>query len=331
MHDGHTQATPPALPALPVAIDITTIDACPKGRFRTALASRVRRPFEVREEASATLRITIAKAAKGELEARASFKGRSGIASRSVRGSCDEITSALALVAATWFEAEPALEPVPAAVPASVDDEPAVAPAATTEPPPSIPPVVPPPAVAPRPAAAPPRRPAPPSDAGAAGPRKRFSLGAHGLATFGLVGNAAGGAGVALAFETDRFELRGGLRGALSAETLPSGQAHHVWVTAPIDGCLHALTGRVLRLAGCLRVEPGYFRVSFANIQDGEPWLSTAAAARLGWSVGPIRLELEGALTLPITGYRITRTETTFDPFRALAPGLAAGVMIPFW
>ena len=92
-----------------------------------------------------------------------------------------------------------------------------------------------------------------------------------------------------------------------------------------------SFTGAALRLAGCVRIEPGYFHVELGNVAYGLPWLSVGVAARLGAMVGPLRLELEGELALPVTGYRVTRTETTTVPFRALAPGLSLGVMVPFW
>ncbi|CAN5925243.1 hypothetical protein BH11MYX4_BH11MYX4_42430 [soil metagenome] len=303
----HAHAQAPVEPPLPVVIDLTTVDACPADRFRTALEARVRRPFEVRAEGTATLRVTIANAGDGALQGTASFKGASGDATRSVRGSCDETTAALALVAATWLEAEPSVAPEALAVPTPVPSVSAV-------------PTAPPPSPAP-PAPSPP--PPPPA-------RRRLSIGAHGVGTFGLVGRPAGGAALSLAYETDRLELRAGIRGALSAETVPSGEARYAWLTTAVDGCAHALAGRALRVAGCVRVEPGYFHVSFAGDRS-LPWLSAAAVARLGVSVGPVRLELETFASLPVTGYRITRESDNLVPFRALAPGLAAGIMVPFW
>ena len=127
-----------------------------------------------------------------------------------------------------------------------------------------------------------------------------------------------------------RFELRAALAGALGTDTLTSSTAHYAWLTAPLDGCAHALSGRAVRLAGCVRVEPGYLRVQFADIAHSLPWLAVGAGARLGWNAGPIRLEIEGFADLPVSGYRITREGTTFVPFRAAAGAFAAGFMVPF-
>lgn len=315
---GHAQQLAPEA-ALPVALDIVTNDDCTAERFRTALTARVRRPIDVRDGAGAKLRVRVTRGSGSALAADASFEGASGLAQRTVRGSCSEITSALALVAATWLEAEPRIEAEPPA-PAPVEAPAPQAPA--------------PQAPAPEPSAPPPITPPAPargarSDA-AAGPRKRYSIGGHGVASVGLVSNPALGAALAFAYEGERFELRAGLRGALGTDTLSSSTAHYAWLTVPLDGCAHALTGGVLRLAGCARVEPGYLHVQFADVAHSLPWLAVGAGARFGGNVGPIRLEIEGFVDLPVSGYRIDRQGTTFVPFRAAAGSFAAGFMVPF-
>jgi hypothetical protein len=54
------------------------------------------------------------------------------------------------------------------------------------------------------------------------------------------------------------------------------------------------------------------------------------AAGRLGWSLGPVRLELEAAVSSPITGYRVGTSDITVVPFRGVGAGLAGGLMVPF-
>ena len=222
-------------------------------------------------------------------------------------------------MAATWLEAEPRIE-VPA--------PPLAAPAPAPPAPPPPPPTAEPPPLETRLVTAPPPRTA--SADSAAGPRKPYSMGGHAVASVGLVSNPAFGAALAFAYEGRRFELRAGVRGALGTDTLTNSTAHYAWLTAPIDGCAHALTGRVLRLAGCARIEPGYLHVQFADIAHSLPWLAAAAGARVGWNVGPLRLEVEGFADLPVSGYRIDRAGSTFVPFRAAAGSFAAGFMVPF-
>lgn len=292
-------------PELPVTIEVTTVAHCPARRFHDELDARMRRPFEVRAASRATLHVAIGPAkagAGGDLEGHASFAGASGNAERSVRGTCDEITAALALVATTWLEGEPAADPAPK----------------------------PPPAALPAPAIAPTSLPAE-SPSAAPLPRKHLSFGAHGISTFGLVGGPAGGAAVSVAYEMERFELRGALRGALGGETIAAGRARYAWLTAGLDGCVHALTGTFVRLAACARLEPGYFRADFAGSARGLPWVTGGAGMRVGWSTGPVRLEIEGFASLPVTGYRVTPTDATIMPFPGLGAAVAAGVMVPFW
>lgn len=62
------------------------------------------------------------------------------------------------------------------------------------------------------------------------------------------------GAALAFAHEGARIELRAALAGALGTDMLTNSTAHYAWLTAPLDGCAHALTGRTVRLAGCVRV-----------------------------------------------------------------------------
>ena len=162
-------------------------------------------------------------------------------------------------------------------------------------------------------------------------PRKAYAFGGHAVTSVGLVSGPAFGAGIAFAREVTRIELRGALRGALGADPITNGTAHYVWLTAPIDGCVHAVSARVLGLAGCVRVEPGYLHVQFADITHSLPWLVLGAGVRVHRNVGPIRLELEGFADVPVSGYRVTREGTTLVPFRAAAGTFAAGFMVPFW
>lgn len=319
-------------PTLPVSFDIVSSDDCTAERFRAALAARVRRPFALRDGATTKLQVRVTRGSGGALAANASFEGASGSAQRSVRGSCNEITAALALVAATWLEAEPRIEAEPAPTPTPpVPAPPAPAPPAPA-PPEAAAPAAPPPE-APTIAA-----PAAPAEARATAgtrasvvsPPRPYAVGGKGVASGGLVSGPAFGVAVSFAYEGARFELRAALAGALGTDTLTSSTAHYAWLTAPLDGCAHALSGRAVRLAGCVRVEPGYLRVQFADIAHSLPWLAVGAGVRLGWNAGPIRLEIEGFADLPVSGYRITREGTTFVPFRAAAGAFAAGFMVPF-
>jgi hypothetical protein len=300
-------ARPPVRPRLPLVLQVTTPEGCAAERFERALEARVRRPFEVRRDAASVLRVAIAPAGAAQLEGTASFTGASGSATRSVRGSCDEVTSALALVATTWLEAEPEVAPSP-----PPPDAPAAAPASETR----------------ETRDARDAREAPPSNEPLR--QHRFAIGAHGVVTAGLVGGASAGAGAALAYRESRLELRGGLRVAFGAETVDAGHASYLWVTAPIDGCVHLVSGGTLTLAGCGRIEPGYFHATFVDAGRALPWLSLATGLRAGWLLGPVRLEVEGFATFPVTGYRIGTTDATIVPFRTVAPLVAAGLMVPF-
>jgi hypothetical protein len=319
---GAAQAQTASSSALPVALEVVTTDECTAGQFRAALVGRVRRPLDLRDDAATKLRLLVTSEGRGMLAGDATFEGASGRAQRSVRGSCDEVSAALALVAATWLEAEPSSEaPAERAAPSpeSAPDAP-VAPAPSVATPVAIEPAT----VGPDRTSA--RVPAP----DAAAPPRPFAVGGHGVANVGVVGGPAAGAAIAFAYERGRLELRGAVRGALASETLVSSTAHYAWLTAPLDGCAHALSSRVVRLAACARVEPGYLHVEFADLGHSLPWLALGAGGRIGWAAGPLRLEIEAFAALPVTGYRVTRTGTTLVPLRAVAGGFAAGFMVPF-
>ena len=98
---GFAQVVPPRAP-LPVDVDVTALASCPAARFRQELEARLRRPFEERAGAPTSLRIVVVSGGSA-LEGTAHFTGTSGKDSRAVRGTCDEITGALALVASTWL------------------------------------------------------------------------------------------------------------------------------------------------------------------------------------------------------------------------------------
>lgn len=246
---------------LPLALQITTVEGCPAQRFQGALEARVRRPFEIQPGAASVLRVSLVGAGAGVVGT-ASFSGASGQATRSIGGSCDEVTAALALVATTWLEAE-RVEPA-TATPSAVGP-------ATTAP-------------------AAPDAPGPAQTT----PRPRFAVGAHGVATFGLTDGPAAGAGLAFAYQVGRLELRGGLRGALGGETIAAGNARYRWLTVPLDGCFHLANGRSFSLAGCGRAEPGLFYASFGGADRPLPWISLGApiarrmSALLGVSNSPI-------------------------------------------
>jgi hypothetical protein len=336
-----------APPRLAVALQVTTVEGCPAERFQRALEARVRRPLEIRGEASSSLRVAIVAAGAARFEGTASFAGASGRATRAIRGTCDEVTAALALVATTWLEAEPLPEPERAAAAAAAGaaaastPEPSAAPL-TTEPPsapaaaePAVPPAA--SASAPSPSATPTVERAPPPAAretraspDAPPALHRFAVGAHGVATFGVVGGPAAGGGLAIAYRRPRLELRGGIRAAFGGESIEAGPARYVWLTVPLDGCLHVLTRGPFAFAGCARIEPGYFNATFLGTDRALPWLSLGFGLRGGWSVGPVRLEIEVFEGVPVTGYRITPTDATIVPFRAIVPMIAAGVMVPF-
>lgn len=322
---------PPVAAQRPVAIDVTvtTTDACPAARFREQLDARVRRPFVVREHVPTSLRIVVSAAGAG-LEGTAHFTGASGKDSRAVRGTCAEISAALALVASTWVEAEP-VAPELAAPPATATD------AGPGTPPPGEAPKAEPPKT-PNGATDPPLAPRPRADADAdadlkreppASPR-RFAVGAHGIVNLGLVGGPAAGGGLALAHTGDRIELRAGARVAFGGETVTAGSARYVWLTVPLDGCLRLPTGPTFPVAACARVEPGAFHARFAGSDRLLAWLGVGAGARVGWAQPAFRLELEAFAVSPVTGYRLTPTETTLLPFRTVTPALAVGLMVPF-
>ncbi len=328
---------------LPLALQITSVEGCPAASFQRALETRVRRPFEVQKDAATVMRVSIVSAGAGAapFEGTATFRGASGQAARSIRGSCAEVTAALALVATTWLEAEPAPEAavvpgVPATTPAAAAPASASASAsaaASAEAAPAPPPDAP-KAATPQAAAgsvAPLGADAPVTPTGSTR-RPRFAIGAHGLATFGLTDGPAAGAGLAFAFETGRLELRGGVRGALGGDSVAGLDARYLWLTVPLDGCFHLPTGRIFSVAGCGRAEPGLFYATFAASERTLPWLSLGAGLRAGWTIADaVRLEIEGFATVPATGYRITPAAATIAPFRTIAPLMAAGIMVPFW
>ncbi len=290
----NARAEPARASPLEIAVRIESPAACPGETFLAALARRTRRPFEVRPESKVTLLITVATTDAG-FEAAAAFAGASGRAERTVRGSCDEISAALALVSAIWLESEPT-SPTRTVLPvADAGGGDALEHARDNAP----------------------------------TPRATTShtwVGAQGFAAFGVFGRPAVGAGLFGTYERERVDARLGLRGALANDAIALGTAHFDWLVVPLDGCLHTRT--TVRVSGCARVEPGFLHASFVR-STSLPWLTLGVGPRLDARVGPARLELETFVVATATGYRVSPAGATLVPFRSIATATAIGVALP--
>jgi hypothetical protein len=225
---------------------------------------------------------------------------------RDVTGaSCDEVASALALIAAVLLE-RGAGPDEPGAPPASPPpaEEPPVASGPPPVPPPPAPSSVPPP-------------PAGPAEADAAGPppRVRWALGAQ-----ALLGGGAGPAlagGVRVSGEAS-IDVAAGPALRLSVAWYPGtdlgtelGPVRFSLIAGRLEVCPVRLSAGSFSLSPCLTLDAGRISASPSDPLPGaEPgearlWLAPGALARLAWFFGPVvGVEVEGGVTVPLDRYR---------------------------
>lgn len=304
-----------ALRPVRVAVDVTASGPCGASDVARAIAQRVRRP--VLFTADAPTRVGVRFAEDGvEVAAEIAFEGASGKDTRSVSGhSCDEVSAAAAVVAATWLEGEPAraAEPPPGALRAEPSG-----PAAS------------------RLAAGSPATPKAEAAAEApGGPSRsaedaRWLFGAHGVASAAIVNGVVLGGQVGLGRSFGRHvELRAFLRGAVVSETQAQGTAQLAFGTVPIDACVRAPVARTVAVGACARVEPGFVRIDYVGVGLTRPWLGAGPGVRARWSLAPVALEVEAFAPAQALGYDVRAGRANPQLFRAFSASFAAGVVLP--
>ncbi len=304
--------------AEPIRITFSAAPGCPaEADFTGQIRARTARArLAEGSEPARTFRVDVSPT-------RAGFRGRLAIedpsgssAIREVSGtSCEEVLSALGLIAALAIDpkASTAAKPPPAPVTAPVT-APATAPATVTA-------TTPAPVVVPVPASAPVFVPAPSPFPPLplpvwlppyveAPPRWRPGLGAHAAAFFAIAPEAA--PGVLVFGELARTggaafspALRLGLELARSPTLrIPTGTAAFSLVAGRLEACPTRLTAGSLSLLPCLALEAGALRAggtgtTYSTSVD-RPWVTAGLAARAEIAVSRwISLEAQGALTLP--------------------------------
>ncbi len=296
----------------PVRVRLEAKEGCASAAaFLDAVRARTPRVREARDgEAARVFRVSLARrgaAVRGELTV---VDLDHASAPRSFDGaSCDEVVSALALVAALAVDphASVAAEPVDAGPP---------------PPPPPAPPAVaaspasdaPPPTVRTEPPAAPRTAPAAPSAPATSPQAASFRVTAG--ASFELVGVAAPGVAVGAGLFVDvgrdddawltptlRARVAHARAGVIAAGP---GEGRFTWTTFEADVCPVRIRGGALSLRPCLAAEAGALAASAAGgVTSAQsrvrPWVTLGAMAVAGWSLlGVLVLEVQGGVRAPL-------------------------------
>lgn len=339
----HSQA-----PAARASLDYRQDADCPdSAAFRARITARTPVVFDAAANRSLTVVVQSGTPSRGRLR----FAADGGAAVREVAGAtCDEVVSALALIAAVALErgvliddgeTPTATEPLPAEPP----------PVAAPVTPPATAPVTPPAAA---PAAVPPT-PGPQEDRDAAhggtggtGAPLRWAVGAQALLAGG-VGPALAGGGRAFAEASIDVATRPALRASLAwlpgtdrgtelgTEREPErGTVHFSLLAARLEACPVRLELRAFALSPCASFDAGRIGVSVSEPESrtiGRVWLAPGALVRLGLSLTPVlALELEGGFIVPLDRYRFFFSPEPFVykvPAISGSAGLGLAVRFP--
>jgi hypothetical protein len=269
---------------------------CPdEAAFRARVEARAPVAFDPRANRVLQVTLDAGEASRGRLLL--TTEGAPVV--RDVSGTtCDEVASALALIAAVLLEGgavpeEPAsqLQPAPAAGSATPS-----APVAPPSPP------------------APPVPPTAPAEPFTEGPpvRVRFALGGQALLGGGVGPDVAVG-GRAFGEASINVAARPSVR--LSVAWYPGtdletsgGPVHFSQLTGRFEICPIRLETGELSLSPCLALDAGSLRAGRsapAGSEGAHVWLAPGALARVAWFFGPVvGLELEGGITVPLDRYR---------------------------
>jgi hypothetical protein len=294
----------------------------PADAFFSGVHARTPRARRAAEGAGARTFVVTLGARDGEISGTLVIRSTDDAESeRVVSGdTCEEVVSALALIAAL------AIDPHASAAPVPVE-------AAAPPPPPSSPP-------APAPASEVPAREAPrpsPTSGPLGGWRLATSVdasiagGVTPRSAFGVpvmihVLGARGTGGRALA---PTFHLGFERASTGTGDVQGGASARFTWTVGIVEGCPHRFQSGPISFEPCLRFEAGALRGEGANIaparEDTRAWLALGAALRAEWSVlGPLFVEAEAGARAPFF-----RTTYFFEPdttiYRPPAVGALAG------
>jgi hypothetical protein len=261
-----------------------------------------------------------------------------GPARRHVEGSCEDVTAALALIAAL------ALDPM-----ASTASDPAGAssasapPAASTAPPPPAPTAS--AATSPPPKKTDERRLAdaePLSEAEERAHGWGWSIGAEAAITQGVAPSALVTVPAFLDVSrrgptvfTPAVRLR--FERADSASSAAQGGAYFTWTAGSLDLCPVSLSTWRVRVWPCARAEAGVLAATGAETtpvrSDSRPWMTLGLVARARVTVvGALFVELEGGAFAPLVRDRFfVEPDTTVERVPAVAAAGAAGGGVTFW
>ncbi len=291
------------LPPEPIRVVYHAPEGCPDAAwFEAQILARTQRVrLAAQEESGRSIDVEIEEG--GHTLGRLSVRGLDGgVTRREVAGDdCNEVASALALVAALVLDPSAATTPVAMA------------------PKPAGPTVGPRPAPAPPPKARPAAAPAPRSERPPPAPRLRFSVGDSVLLASGVSpGALAGGVVFAqIAREASSFSpaLRVGLARALSGPIdTAAGAAHLDWTVGVLDLRPWSFALDRLVLAPTLEVEVGALHGSGWGVavpqHPTRPWMSLGVGAGASFRFyGPLFLDLTATASVPFI-----RDNFYFDP-----------------
>jgi hypothetical protein len=337
-------AVAPARAAQPETVAIQAYDVleeCPgEGAFHERVKRSARRPV-----GAASLKVAVlAERSRGEVIGTIVVTTLDGTQSkRSVRaGGCDEVISALALVAALAIDDAALTEE-------ATSDEPHVAAedAHTSEPkvttvPPRAPPAL--PKAPDRPASPESKRPPP------AARRLVFSFGAQAALQVGVTPDPMVTAPVfmALGLESTRTRVDlavgfepsvrlAGIFGGSDRTTVGPASAQFRWTSGAADVCPLRIHMRFMSLSPCIRFELGVLAAQGEDIvlarEDRRTWASLGVPLRLRVNPWPhVFFELEGQARVPLVRDRFVFLPDS-NIFQAALPGFSAavgaGVTIP--
>lgn len=287
----------------PARLDYRPGLGCPdEATFRARIEARTPVTFDSSSSRSLSVTLDGGNPSRGRLQ----LTTEGAPVLREVSGeTCDEVASALALIAAVLLErgADPG-EPAAVPAPAPPAESPA-APVAAPEPAPAVVPPAPPPPVR--------------AEAGSSSApvRVAWQLGAQGLLGGGVGPSVAGGVRV-FGEASIAVATHPALR--LSAAWYPGtelgtslGPVRFSLLAARLEACPVRLAVATLSLSPCATFDAGSLSAEDSVSPDGQSghlWMAPGALARVAFFFGPVvGVELEGGITFPLDRYRFF-----FDP-----------------